>query len=528
MNLMMKRILGILLVLQATNALADSGELFHVTTSGTALGQAVSFDLCLNVNGKNNISCQTYSTSNATLAIKTTAANHTYHYAGIKINTPGFGYTGGQGTSASGATFLGTVSDTQSANGTVTDTAEVTLTSSLPSSNTLALSVKDTGTNAALTGNPRQITITNSSTTTTAHNVTFSAQNTAPASPTIASNATPNTACGDIAPLGTCVLTITPTGATPSATAYDLTPTPIILTIAGDNTNTLTPTANILTYGSFYEGGYVYSIDDTYADYAEGVSIGGKVATLIDQAEPYIGSGPQATSTIWSSNGAGFVSADVSYDIIPLIAENMTTNDNYTTALGTFNSTYSNVSTYPFPSSVSFATCLGATDGACNSGNILALYDATYSSINYITTHYSTGCDPNQGGTGGCVLSAGGTTISYYAAGLCTATISGHNDWYLPAICEMDSVNGSLVCTSTQSMISSLTALIGDPGATTPSTSCLNGVNCLAGYYWSSTEVSFNPQGGAWVEYFSTGGSYQSADGKYNQLGVRCSRALTP
>ena len=61
----------------------------------------------------------------------------------------------------------------------------------------------------------------------------------------------------------------------------------------------------------------MYSIDDTYADYAEGVSIGGKVATLIDQAEPYIGSGPQATSTIWSSNGAGFVSADVSYDIIP-------------------------------------------------------------------------------------------------------------------------------------------------------------------------------------------------------------------
>ena len=206
----------------------------------------------------------------------------------------------------------------------------------------------------------------------------------------------------------------------------------------------------------------------------------------------------------------------------------MTTNDNYTTAHGTFNSTYSNVSTYPFPSSVSFATCLGATDGACNSGNILALYDATYSSINYITTHYSTGCDPNQGSTDGCVLSAGGTTISYYAAGLCTATISGHNDWYLPAICEMDSVDGSLDCTSTQSMISSLTALIGDPGATTPSTSCLNGVNCLAGYYWSSTEVSFIPQNVAWVEFFSTGGSGQNSVGKGFQLGVRCSRALTP
>jgi hypothetical protein len=138
MNFMIKGTLGALFVLQAMNALAGTGNLFNVTNSGTALGQTLSYTLCLTINGKNPLSCQNYSTSNATLSIKSTAPNHTYHYAGIKINTPGFRYTG-QGFRAStlkkivnevaaeGYTFIGTVSDTRAATGTVSSTGAAVL-----------------------------------------------------------------------------------------------------------------------------------------------------------------------------------------------------------------------------------------------------------------------------------------------------------------------------------------------------------------------------------------------------------------
>ncbi len=126
--------------------------------------------------------------------------------------------------------------------------------------------------------------------------------------------------CGTIAPSASCALTIFP-GSTPSAAPGNTSPTPITLSISGTNTNTLTPTLNILTYGSVYQGGFLYSVDDTTANTG---SIGGKVASLTDQAAPYIGSGPQGTSIIWSSNGAGAISSDVDYTTILGIDETST------------------------------------------------------------------------------------------------------------------------------------------------------------------------------------------------------------
>jgi hypothetical protein len=374
-----------------------------------------------------------------------------------------------------------------------------------------ALSISVATMALSASGNPREISVTNTGSI-AAVNVHYSPSPALPSGTVI----TPAT-CGAIAPFGTCALTITP-GATPSATPGDIAPTPITLSIAGDNVSTSSLTLNIVTYGSVYQAGFIYSIDDTTATTG---SIGGKVAALNDQAAPFINSGPQATSILWSSNGAG----NVSYDIIPLIAEVSTPNDSYATAQATFNTTYVNTSVYPFPTSASFLACAGGTDGACNSANILALY-------NYYITNYSTTCDPSSGGTGGCTLSIGPTAWSDEAAGLCSVSNSGgYRDWYLPAVCEMGPAsNGSSCPAGGQDMVDNLPSLIGDPGAATPSTSCSVGGSgsCLAGHYWSSTEASVNPQFSAWSQYFASGGgSNQTIATKSATLGVRCARALT-
>ena len=474
-----------------SNVLNINIGLNEYTIGGTVSG--LSGSVVLQNNGTDN---ETVSSDGAFTF--STALSEGSHYAVTVFTQPAgqtCAVTGGSGT-------VGSANVTTVAVNCVSN--DTTLTESVA---TLGLSVNDPGLNVALTGAPRVITIYNSGTT-TANNVAC------PTSGSASITSIVCTGCGTILAGQRCQVTITPSG-TASAAAYETNPTPITLSISGTNTNTLTPTINILTYGSVYQGGFVYEINDTTPNTG---SIGGTVASLVDQAEPYINSGPQTTSIIWSSNGVGSAQADVSYDIIPLIAEIVSSNDSYITAQSTFNSSYSNTSTYPFPLSSAFLSCSGATDGACNSANILTLYN-TY------MTHYGVGGSPYA-------LSNGPTTPSYYAAGLCTATISGNSDWYLPAICEMDAVNTSLTCPAgTQSMLGSLTALIGNPGATTPSTSCNPpaGTDCLAGYYWSSTEGSGNPHGFAWFEYFaSSGGSGQFDFDKNNTFGARCSRALTP
>lgn len=395
-----------------------------------------------------------------------------------------------------------------------------TLSTSVPPPSILALSVNNTALNAALTGNARYITIQNTGTN-EATGLSVSATG-LPAGTNITT--VPTTCTGTLAPGATCAVTITPgLNATSSCTTGSA---PTSGTISVSATNVALPvTSNVvvLSYGCQYQGGFVYSVDDTTNNGVTGTcttppctkSIGGKVASLVDQAAPYT-TGTQATSIIWSSNGSGSASANVSYDIIPLISEVSTTNDSYSNAQTVFNATYSNTGTFPFPAPSAFATCNGASQGSCNSDNILALYDT-----------YNTGYN-----IGSNTLSAGPTNRTDYAAGLCTATINTYSDWYLPAICEMDAVFGSVTCPAgAQSIVANLSFLIGDPNSITPppSTSCTppSGTDCLAGYYWSSTEYSAIPQIFAWYEYFSTGGSFQDFDFKNFQLGVRCSRALT-
>ncbi len=120
--------------------------------------------------------------------------------------------------------------------------------------------------NPALTGNSRILTITNPSEI-YALNVGFTATNL----PTGTSITPMN--CGNIAPGGSCDLTITP--------GSEASVAPGVVTITGMNTNPLLIRVNVLTYGSIYQSGYVFAVDDSSPP---ATSIGGKVASLVDQS----------------------------------------------------------------------------------------------------------------------------------------------------------------------------------------------------------------------------------------------------
>jgi len=68
------------------NAIANSGLLFNVATSGTP-GE-VSIKLCLN--GKSPASCQNYHVNALDLSISPIVPNHLYRSIGIKVITPGY------------------------------------------------------------------------------------------------------------------------------------------------------------------------------------------------------------------------------------------------------------------------------------------------------------------------------------------------------------------------------------------------------------------------------------------------------
>lgn len=132
------------------------------------------------------------------------------------------------------------------------------------------------GVNPAQISKARQLTITNRGTV-PAVNVTYtiSVLHPLPISTTISPSA-----CGNIQPNQSCVLVITPG---PNATAAAPNePTPTDITISGENTNTLTASVTVLTYGNLYQGsgqaaGFVFDMDDSPAPES---SIQGKIATV--------------------------------------------------------------------------------------------------------------------------------------------------------------------------------------------------------------------------------------------------------
>lgn len=403
----------------------------------------------------------------------------------------------------------------------ITVTSQPLTTTLTISKSTLALSVNNTALNPALTGNPRTLAIKNNGTQ-PAIGLKISYPNWAVSAPGTTASASCD-ATTTLAAGGTCTITITPgtnptTGAANAACSTGVAPIPGIINVTADNAPAASSDVVVLSYGCIYQAGYVYSVDDAYADAPMNGSVGGKVVAQTDEASRY------PNGIIWSSNGVGSVGTNASYDIIPGIDESSTTSlssPTYDSAQTRFNSTYNNTGTHPFPASSLFAACNGRTDGICNSKNIMALYD-TYK------TNYGVGSFPYA-------LATGPTTQSFYAAGRCRASsIGGYPDWYLPAICEMGPASNGSGCSGTQNMVTNLPNLLGvENGSGGLNTACLWGnagslsTNCLAGYYWSSTEYAGGPRGNAWYQYFASGGSSQDGGGKLGPLGVRCTRALT-
>jgi hypothetical protein len=125
------------------------------------------------------------------------------------------------------------------------------------------------GTTPAVASKARTLTITNTSNF-MASNVTYTISPALPTGTTISPSS-----CGNINHLGTCTLTITP-GFIPSTAAPNL-PTPSVITVSGVNTNKQQANITILTYANNYQGGYVYSMDDSPLP---GNSIEGKVSSV--------------------------------------------------------------------------------------------------------------------------------------------------------------------------------------------------------------------------------------------------------
>jgi hypothetical protein len=284
--------------------------------------------------------------------------------------------------------------------------------------------------------------------------------------PTWPAGTTNITTCGPTLPAGgSCTITIIPgntatsNGITPCSSGNA--PIPGVVQVTSDNANTVTTNVLILSYGCIYQGGYIFTLNDTPPVSA---SISGKVAATANQS----------ASINWSSDSAGSYDGGVSIFGIDETSTPGTPSPN----------------TGQVPGQVG---CTGTIDGACNTNNIFVYY---------------------QNNAPGAPIN-----LSFYAAGLCKQTIGAFSDWYLPANCELgystptsfpSSGCGSLATPTTQNFQSSLVDF--------------NALNLISGLLWSSTEEVGDPTQTAWFRFFDPINSETQAALKNAPIGVRCAR----
>lgn len=146
----------------------------------------------------------------------------------------------------------------------------------------------------AVSGQPRQFLITNVGGL-PARNLALTVGSALPAGSGF------TTDCAELLPGASCTISLTP-GATPSAAPGDTAPVPAELRLAGDNSNTLALPVWVLDFGSVYQGGYVFDLDDTTP--ATG-GVGGKVMALGDATSQAVEWGPSGVTVVLLSSTDG-------------------------------------------------------------------------------------------------------------------------------------------------------------------------------------------------------------------------------
>ena len=227
----------------------------------------------------------------------------------------------------------------------------------------------------------------------------------------------------------------------------------------------------VLGYGCQYQGGYVFSIDDTTPTTS---SIGGTVAATADG--PYFG-GVGVTSVNWSSGTSVSIWGIAETSTIGSPIPNTTTPTGETALLATGQ-----------------LNCNGNIDGSCDTNNIIIHYP--YPAM---TTEAAAVCKQTTG------------------------ALAGYSDWYLPSICEMGfdttGVPGSRCGVPPT-----------PPAIQNMQINLVDRLDLLHGSYWSSTEFSGDPSSKAWLQYFTNAVPEDSNQNPVNKVvtySVRCARALS-
>ncbi|MCL9685121.1 hypothetical protein [Legionella maioricensis] len=213
-----------------------------------------------------------------------------------------------------GTTPLPSTYSTQAAPLAVSVTAAPAASTLSVSVSNLALSVNNLSLNAQLTGSPRVIIISNvGSQTVTGLSVNF---------PTWPAGTTATDNCGNtLAPGNSCTITITP-GANPTTNCNTgLVPSPGVVTVSATNAASVQTNVVVLSYGCIYQGGFIYSVDDTTPNTD---SILGKIAAVTDTVPGT--TAPAAGLPDWGGDGTDVSPGGSTYENNPVGANNGSVN----------------------------------------------------------------------------------------------------------------------------------------------------------------------------------------------------------
>lgn len=302
--------------------------------------------------------------------------------------------------------------------------------------------------------------------------------------------------CANVPPGGSCTLTYTPGSAVVPQTNF---------TIQGTNTNALTATIAIQSGSTISainpasgtaSGGTGFILTGTGLIGATGITFGGLPATSVNVVNS------STVTGVTPAHAAGVV--DV---FIDTPAGSATLTNGYTylaTAIGQasgggtiacLNGGLNNLITASDSTSIiwgGFGTAIGPgaqsnTDGASNTTNIVAVLG-------------------NNGGIPYAAQLCANFEVDSQGNTPCQVGNTCYNDWFLPAGNNL-TATGQLNCLFTNSV--AIGGFLGD--------------------YWSSTEVSSNPNNGAWAQIFAIGNGIQF-DGSKGSGGIkaRCVRTFTP